>query len=362
MRNKTLVVVVMMVLHCIASSAIHSATDYSTDDAQSTNARAPAPDINVTLIEWIAPSYYHGLSTTDIIAPGAQEVRITVENEGLLPSTGALTVFIDSGDGAGPNSIGSQPIIGLGPGGVAQYIFSFTATTGINQEILVDAAMLGDADLNNNNKNQDFEVSLDNIGEVYSDTLPADTTRLAQTNTVVSIGVRNAGNSDQSATPEITLTPIGGGTPVTILGDPVSLEPGSIAYPPPVELASLFINATSLAGDYTLSGQVYFNSTMTGTSDVVQIIPRTVSFSQYRTTLIAPSDRAVEPGTSSTLTFLIQNVGEAQTDTISLWAAVKVGRTYLGFRHRPQLSMLHRRPSLSCQSQSPWVWTAHFPI
>ena len=310
MRNKTLIVVCMMVLHCIAYSAIHSATDYPTDDAQSTSARAAAPDINVTLIEWIGPSYYHDSSAIDIIAPGVQEVRITVENEGLLSGIGALTVFIDSGDGAGPNSIGSQSIA-LAPAGVAQYIFSFTATTGTNQEIKTHAAMLDDADPNNNNLDQDFEVSQDNIGEVYSDTLPAHNTRLAQTNTVVSIGVRNAGNSDHSATPEITLTPLDGGAPVTISGDPVTLDSGSIAYPPPVELASLIINATSLAGDYTLSGQVYFNSTVSGTSDVVQIISRTVSFSEYRTTLIAPSDRAVEPGASSTLTFLIQNIGEA---------------------------------------------------
>ena len=310
MRNKSLTIVIMMLLHCVAYSAIHSTIEHSPIEPQSTNARAAAPDINVTLIEWIAPSYYHDASATDIIAPGAQEVRITVENEGLLSGIGALTVWIDSGDGTGLNSIGSQSIA-LAPAGVAQYIFSFTATTGANQEIKTDAAMISDADLSNNNLDQTFDVSQDNIGEVYSDTLPADTTRLAQTNTVVSIGVRNAGNSAQSATPEITLTPLGGGTPVTILGDPVSLDSGSVAYPPPVELASLIINATSLAGDYALSGQVYFNSTISGTSDVVQIIQRDVSFSPYRTTLIAPSDRAVEPGASSTLTFLIQNIGEA---------------------------------------------------
>ena len=223
MRNKSLTIVIMMLLHCVAYSAIDSTIEHPTIEPQSTNSRAATPDINVTLIEWIAPSYYHDSSAIDTIAPGAQQVRITVENEGLLSGIGALTVWIDSGDGMGPNSIGSQQIA-LDPAGVAQYIFSFTATTGTNQQIEAHAAMISDADQSNNHLQQDFDVSQDNIGEVYSDTLPANSTRLAQTNTVVSIGVRNAGNSDQSVTPEITLTPLGGGTAVTISGDPIILE------------------------------------------------------------------------------------------------------------------------------------------
>ena len=310
MRNKTLIVVVMMMLHCVAFSTINSTIEHHPPEPQSTSARAPTTDINVALIEWIAPSYYESSTATDTLAPGTQEVRITVENEGLLQGIGALTVWIDSGNGMGPNSIGSQPIA-LAPGAVAQYIFDWTAISGNNQQIEAHAAMISDVDPSNNHLLMNFDVNQDNIGETYSDTLPADTTRLAQINTVVSIGVRNAGNVDHNATPEITLTPLAGGTPVTFVGESVLLEAGSVTYPPPVELASLIINATSLAGDYTLSGQVFFNSTQPVLSDVVSITPRTVSFSQYRTTLIAPSDRAVEPGDSTTLTFMVQNIGEA---------------------------------------------------
>ena len=310
MRNKTIIVFVIMLLHCFTPFAFNLSNNLHATNAESTTSRDANTDINVTQIEWIGPSYYCNQCVSDVLAPGFQEVRITVVNDGLLTGAGALTVFIDSGDGMGPVSIGSQSI-SLAPGGASQYVFSWTATSGIGQQIETYAAMISDIDLTNNLLNQNFEVSADNAGEVYSDTLPADGSRLAQENEVVSVGVRNVGNIDTEATPIITLTSTAGGAPVTFIGTSVSLLAGSITFPPSVELASLIINATGLSGNYILSGDVYFNSTTPLFSDSVGITPRIITFSPYRTTLIAPSDRAIEPGDSTTLTFIVQNIGEA---------------------------------------------------
>ncbi|MDP7328530.1 MAG: hypothetical protein QF612_01650 [Candidatus Thalassarchaeaceae archaeon] len=310
MRNKTLLVFTILLLHCIAPLATYSSDGLTSDNPESNTARAANSDTAVTQIEWIGPSYYCNSCAMDILTPGAQNVRITIENQGLLQGVGAVTVYIDSGDGLGLLSIGSQSI-SLSPGGVAQYVFSFTASVGTGQQIRAYAAMVSDIDLSNNQLDQNFEVAEENAGEVYSDTLPPGGTRLAQVNTVVSVGVRNAGNLDTEATPVIILTPVGAGDTATFEGDPVTLSAGSVAFPPSVDLASLIINATTLSGDYTLSGDVYFNSTSPILSDVVSITPRIITFSQYRTTLIAPSDRAVEPGDSTTLTFMVQNIGDA---------------------------------------------------
>ncbi|MEE2811830.1 MAG: hypothetical protein VX627_02235 [Candidatus Thermoplasmatota archaeon] len=279
------------------------------DEVDDTLGRAVEPDLNITTIDWIGPSFYCGGCGADVIAPGAQQVRVTVENEGLAQANGVLQIFIDEGSGFSP--AGSSQSIGLLPGGVSQHVFSFTANLGTGQQIRAHATIISDPDPSNNDLIQGFDVDEVNDGEVYSDTLPANGSRLPVSDTVVSVGVRNIANIEHEATPYILLTPIGGGPSLNFTGAPVTLPAGSIASPAPVELASLIINASSLFGDYTLSGSVFFNSTSPLFSDVESIVPRTVSFSPYRATLIAPSDRAVEPGSSTSLSFLIQNVGEA---------------------------------------------------
>ena len=309
MRNQTLIVFAMLLLSTLSPLGLDTTDSFETTTTSSTTARAPSTDVNITQLEWIGPSYYCNPCVTDVLAPGFQQVRVTLENEGLLYGSGALSFRLDSGGGLGMQPMSSQSI-GLAPGAVAQYVFDWTAVIGTNQQIEMYAGMVSDIDMSNNLFTQFFDVDEENAGEVYSDTLPANGTRLAQGEEVVAVGVRNAGNVETEATPVITLTPIGSGDPVTFTGDPTNLSAGSIAFPPSVELAPLVINATSLSGDYTLSGDVYFNSSGLP-SDVVSITPRIVTFSPYRTTLIAPSDRPVEPGDSTTLTFMIQNIGEA---------------------------------------------------
>ncbi|MEE2747330.1 MAG: hypothetical protein VX473_02550 [Candidatus Thermoplasmatota archaeon] len=312
MRNKTMFVFLIMILHCFVPLISNPPVELPENQPEPTTARAAHTDINVTNIEWIGYSYYCNPCITYTLATGYQEVRITVENQGLLSGTGALSMFMDIGDGMGfvpmPNS---TQTISLQPGEISHYVFSWMATAGSSQAIRAYATMISDIDLSNNQKDEFFEVNDVNAGEVYSDTLPSDGSRLAQINTVVSVGVRNAGNLDTEATPVIHLTPIGGGTPTTFVGTPTPLSAGSVAYPPSVELSSFIINATTLAGDYTLSGDVYFNSTSPVFSDMISITTRTISFSPYRSTLIASSDRAVEPGDSTTLTFMVQNIGDA---------------------------------------------------
>ena len=301
-------------LHCLVPFVSNTPIGLPNSNSELTIAREATVDINVTQMEWIGPSYYCNPCVIDTLAPGNQQVRVTVKNQGLLSGSGSLSMFIDP-DGMGWDPFpGISPTISLQPGAEAKYIFNWTAVLGANQQILANAAMVPsppDIDPSNNALSKFFTVDAVNAGDVYSDTLPPGGTRLAQDNTSVSVGVRNAGNLDTEATPVIILTPTTGGPSTTVVGNPTSLPAGSIAQPPPVELSSLIINATTLAGDYTLSGDVYFNSTTPSFSDVITITPRMISFSPYRTTLVASSDRAVEPGDSTTLSFMVQNVGEA---------------------------------------------------
>ena len=146
---------------------------------------------------------------------------------------------------------------------------------------------------------------------MYSDTLPPGGTRLAKEDAVVSVGVRNAGNVETGATTHLIFSPTDGGPAIEFFSDELILSPGSIASPAPVTLSSMIVDGANLSGEYIMSGNVYFNY-RSWPSDIVAIGPRIVSFSPYRSTIVAPSDRAVEPGNSASLTFIIQNVGEVR--------------------------------------------------
>lgn len=280
------------------------------DEPQITSARNPEPDINITAIEWIGPSYFDPSGGgTDILAPASQQVRITLVNDGLATAPSVTLQFdVDRNDGSGWQLEGNTILLDISPGEVINYIFTWTPIMGTDQAFRAFASPT-DADSTNNLRTKDFDVDIGNFGDVYSDTLPPGGTRLAKEDAIVSVGVRNAGNIETEATTQLIFSPTSGGPAIEFFSNPTILAPGSIAAPAEVELSSMVIDGANLSGEYIMSGYVHFNSTI-APADVIAIGPRVIFFSQYRTTIVPPSDRAVEPGNSASLTFIIQNVGE----------------------------------------------------
>ncbi len=301
--------IILLLLYSLSPITIDSLEPESVNEPNTSSAKSVEPDINITAIEWLGPSYYCSSCGSDfILASGAQQIRAILHNDGLATGIGSLSFYINNGSGS--VLIDSQSINML-PGAVSHYIFSWDAIPGAVQTVRVFATVSFDSELSNNDLDVDYDVVNTNSGEVYSDTLPIANTRLAHEDAIVSVGVRNAGNVETNTTAIISLTPIAGGPIVYFNSSIQTLSAGSVETPSPVELIYIVINGISLAGDYTLGGEVFFNSTIPFDSLSIPIDNRVVTFSQYRASIIPPSDRAVEPGDSTLLTYLVQNIGDA---------------------------------------------------
>ncbi|MDP7043508.1 MAG: hypothetical protein QF807_05775 [Candidatus Thalassarchaeaceae archaeon] len=302
--------ILVILLYSLSPIAINDLKPDYTNEPNTASARAVEPDVNITSIEWLGPSYYCTACGSDfILATGAQQIRVTLQNDGLAIGAGSVTFYVNDGMGGGFVLISSQPVNML-PGAVTQHIFGWTATAGAIQTVRAFATVTSDSEPSNNILELDYDVQDINAGDVYSDTLPINGTRLAHENAVVSVGVRNAGNVETNTTALITLTPILGGGIEYFSSTTQTLSTGSVAEPPAVEILPIVIDGASLSGTYELGGSVYFNSTTSSSSDIIPITPRDVTFSQYRSSIVPPSDRAVEPGGSTTMTFMVQNIGE----------------------------------------------------
>ncbi len=308
-QPRVITLIILLLLYSLSPVAMNNLEPPDNNEPNEAKARSIEPDINITSIEFLGPSH-SCVCGTPILATGSQSVRVTIQNDGLATGMGSVSFYSDTGGGSGFVLVGSQPI-NMAPGAVVQYIFGWLATTGTSQSIRAYANVNADLELSNNILELSYDVQNTNAGDVYSDTLPANGSRLAHEVAVVSVGVRNAGNVVTNATAVISLTPLSGGAIEYFTSSTKTLPTGSVVEPSPVEIIPLLITGTSLSGTYELGGMVYFNSTSLGISDAVPITNRDVTFSEYRATIISPSDRAVEPGDSTTLTFMVQNIGEA---------------------------------------------------
>ena len=304
MKYKTLILLLIIMISILSPITNTTTTPSKNFNLSDTAGRAVEPDINISSLDWIGSSYLN--AGTPILAETTQSVRVTISNDGLALASGILSFYVNNGNGSGFVLIDSQPI-SMVPGTINQYIFNWVATQGATQQARIYATVPGDSDNLNNQLIENYDVQDTNLGEVYSDTLPAAGTRLPHQNAIAYLGVRNAGNVDTSATANISLTPHSGGNIVYVTSSTKILLADSIYSPPPVEIISVLIDGVNLTGDYDLGGIVYFNSS---SSYSESITPRVVSFSQYRSSIVPPSDRAVEPGQSTTLTFMVQNIGE----------------------------------------------------
>ena len=62
-----------------------------------------------------------------------------------------------------------------------------------------------------------------------------------------------------------------------------------------------------MMGSWTLAAKVIFNGTAWTNTLITSV--ETVTFSDYIIDLSTPGDRAIEPGATTTLTFIVSNIG-----------------------------------------------------
>ena len=182
---------------------------------------------------------------------------------------------------------------------------------------------LTDSESSNDDRELGFDVSAFNSGNVLADTVPGPSggftdVRLDHSTHTFDATVRNTGVMDISAVFEINFTDVGDPTnAMSYWSNTLILEPGNLLNPSIGGILSTSVDASSLLGSWTMVTRVVFNGTDSWSSTVVRNV-ETVTFSDFIIDVSAPGDRAIEPGATTSLTWIVSNLGSADDLTIEL--------------------------------------------
>jgi len=254
-------------------------------------------------------------SGTNYLATDTHQLSINITNQGVTAGQSTLWVRYFSAPGAVAVIInpGGSPV-DLDPFEFETHTLSYAiASTGPGQKFeatLTEASGGEDTLLNNFNK-LEFEVENLEDGDYMSDNLPVAAyppPRLALEPTTFEAIARNSGTIPFSATFDIDLTPVAGGASTPLTSGSTPLLPGNLKYPATAQSISISFDSSSMSGSWWLNATLTFNGIG---SEEVDLGARVVNFSQYRAQIIPAPDQAVVPGSSTMLTYLVSNLGDA---------------------------------------------------
>ena len=244
-------------------------------------------------------------------------VRIQVQNIGLAAGQASLALLLQGTSSSGDVVIDSTDLGVISAGATSSVtVFSWAATIGNNQILKARVTSPTDVVTSNNEEQKIVNVSRYQDASVPVVNIPQPTgggTSVVWSQTVhdFSVDVRNDGVKNQSARFFLNFTQVGTGATFSEESTIVPvIRPGSLynggATPSTV---SMSFDATSLTGEWDVVGTVFAEG-FDWTEDI-QFLSQRVVFSNYDFSLTAAHDRSVEPGQSSTLTFILKNTGIA---------------------------------------------------
>lgn len=275
--------------------------------------------------------------TTNVIAlgSGSGELWLVLQHKG--------SQILDFSDVPG-STISMGLVTGDVGGGVKTLpstSFSWTATTGVGQELrvkIISSNEAGNLLLNNEQPlGLSFSVENKHFGEVLSNTFPAVTPltpplawtpsisvdeqmMLPKTIHPLNVTVTNSGVKNLSAQMTIVMKSNTSAADITYTSNTIAVMlPGS--YPPSsltmqdTGLLSIDLDAVSLTGVWSFLATIAF--TGTAWSETVVIQDTYVRFSNYSATVLEPSTQIAEPGEVTLLTFIVQNTG-FETDSFAI--------------------------------------------
>ena len=295
--------------------------------ADATSGRT-TPDFNVSVM-----TFSSGGSIDDAgiikIAPGDHIVRVVVTNNGAGAGSAVLNIVHQASGSSGETPVTS---IDLGTIGAASssnpVLINWTALSGDGQTLYARVVSLADTDTSNNERSIGFDVTMYHEGTVLGHNVPGPTPgftdlRLDHSVHTYSATVRNDGVMDISAVYELNFTDNSNpSNQVSYWSNTIStLEPGSLLYPSSGSSLTVSVDATSMLGSWTMASKVYFNGTMWSNMIVADVI--VVTFSDFIVDLSTPGDRAIEPGATTTLTWIVSNIG--QTDSLIIQLGSDLG-------------------------------------
>ena len=296
-------------------------------DATSTSGRA-GPDFQVTNMQFDGAGSVF-TSSGLVLEPTTHTVRVDVANAGTSSGNAFLSLVHKGSPNAAEQIVDTVDLgVMTANSGTSTYLLSWTATTGPSQTLFARVSGANDGNTANNEYRRDFDVDQFREGNVIADDLPVP----APGNTYVFLDrqshmfnttIRNDGVMPFSAVMQIVLTNASN-TPPTIehWSNTVTMEPGSIFSPSQGEVLTGQFSAASLTGLWNMSVRVVLNGSLT--SDPITHSEFDVVFSNYIAEMVGPSDRTTAPGDSTTLYYIIKNIGST-TDIFDISVSSTLG-------------------------------------
>ena len=297
-------------------------------DASSTSGRA-GPDFRVVNME-VDGAGSVLTSTGLILEPDTHTVRVDVDNAGTSTGSAFLSLVHKGSPSAAEQVVDT---VDLGPvaasSGTTTYLLSWTATTGPSQTLFARISGANDGNTANNEYRWDFDVDTYRKSFIESDDFPSP----APGNTNVFLDrqshtfnatIRNDGVMEFSAVMGLVLFNASTGETQEhwAASNIETIEPGSIYLSAPGEVLSAGFSATTLTGLWNLSVVVWTNGSA-GPDSFIHV-EFDVIFSDYIAEMVGPADRTTIPGDSTTLYYIIKNIG-ATTDIFDIGVSSSLG-------------------------------------
>ena len=257
------------------------------------------------------------------LAPGDHIVRIVVTNSGQGDGDATLNL-VHRASPSSAESVITSISLGNIPAATSSnpILINWTALSGDDQTLFARVASSADTNTNNNENSISFDVTMFHLGTVLGDNIPGPTggftdVRLNHSIHTFDATVRNDGVMDLSAVMELNFTDQSNpSNKVSFWSNTLILDPGSLLYPSVGGTLSASFDANPLLGTWTMVARVIFNGTV-WTNTVISSV-ETITFSDYIIDVSTPGDRAIEPGATTTLTWIISNLGSEDNLTVQL--------------------------------------------
>ena len=297
-------------------------------DASSTSGRA-GPDFRVVNMEFDGAGSVT-TSTGLILAPDTHTVRVDVDNAGTSTGSAFLSLVHKGSPSAAEQIVDT---VDLGPvaasSGTTTYLLSWTATTGPSQTLFARVTGANDGNTANNEYRWDFDVETYRESFMVSDDFPSP----APGNTNVFLDrqshtfnatIRNDGVMEFSAVMGLVLFNASTGETIEhwASSNIETIEPGSIFSEAQGEVLSAGFSASTLTGLWNVSVVVWTNGSA-GPENFTHV-EFDVIFSDYIAEMVGPADRTTVPGDSTTLYYIIKNIG-ATTDIFDIGVSSSLG-------------------------------------
>tara|TARA_B100002052_G_scaffold80887_1_gene74092 strand:- start:8405 stop:13417 length:5013 start_codon:yes stop_codon:yes gene_type:complete len=281
-----------------------------------------SPDFNVSVLTLSSGGSIDEAGQIKL-SPGDHIIRVVVSNDGPAAGSAVLNIVHQASASSGETPVTSIDLGSIGAASSSNpVLINWTATSGDGQTLFARIVSAADSDNSDNERSIDFDVTMYHKGTVLGHNVPGPTPgftdlRLDHSIHTYEATVRNDGVMDISAVYELNFTDDSNpSNQVSYWSNTLILEPGSLLYASSGATLSVSFDASTMLGSWTMASKIHFNGTLWTNMIVADVI--TVTFSDFIVDLSTPGDRAIEPGATTTLTWIVSNIGNTDTLTIEL--------------------------------------------